>query len=301
MVAELSRSILVRSTSIDAKPNSRLFGRSIGHLFLVADGMGGHRAGSEASSLAIEFFVASILNNIHLLIRAEPHDEISFTEDLKMMLEQAHRELQRQSKSSEALAGMGTTLTMAYIFWPRMYVVHAGDTRCYLMRNKQLRLLTRDHTVANQMMRMGRLDPDAAERSPWSNVLINALGAGAPQVIADIYKIDMQSEDQVLLCSDGLNKHVDDLTIEQTLNRAANANEACGNLVDLANQGGGIDNITVVVGKFVEPEHATSFMPIVETQITNERTLCEIEIPSEENDTDGDDTLRVSTMEFNPE
>jgi protein phosphatase len=207
-VGELTRSMRVQSGSIDVLPFSRLFGDTLGHLFLVADGMGGHQGGSHASTLAIQFFVASILNSVRWLVRLDAVSEVSFTDDLKTMLQRAHREMQAQSKTTDSLAGMGTTLTMAYVVWPRMIVVHAGDTRCYIFRDGNLRLITRDHTVANQMMRMGQLDPESIERSPWSNVLVNALGAGAPDVFADIYKADLRPGDTILLCSDGLNKHV---------------------------------------------------------------------------------------------
>lgn len=245
-VGELARSIRLHSTSLPIAPQANLLGGSLGHLFMVADGMGGHRAGQEASGLAVQYFLAAILNRLQWNSLISTTDDHLLVDDLREMLNEAHSEIRRQSEASEALTGMGTTFTMAYVVWPRMIVVHAGDTRCYHYQKGVLRLLTSDHTVANQMMRSGRLKSSAAERSPWSNVLVNALGAGAEGVQAEIAMINLEPEDAILLCSDGLNKHVDDQTIERVLVEADTVQEACERLVQLAKDAGGTDNVTVI-------------------------------------------------------
>jgi PPM family protein phosphatase len=288
-VADLTRSMLVQCGSLAVESNSRLFGGPLGRLFLVADGMGGHRAGSEASKLAIQYFVTAILNSMRWLVRIEPPSEASFTEDLKTMLACAHRELQNQSREEATFQGMGTTLTMAYVAWPRMFVVHAGDTRCYVLRDQQLRLVTRDHTVANQMMEAGQLAPESLERSPWSNVLVNALGAGASEVFADIYKLDLHAGDTLLLCSDGLNKHVDDAAIRSVLLKMDSVEQACHDLVGLAKKGGGSDNITVVIAHFFEVDHQIARMQIIASRPAEERILKDLALPEEEIDTNADE------------
>ncbi len=297
-VGELTRSIRTQSSSLALEAGSQLTGSPRGQLFMVADGMGGHRAGNEASGLAIQFFIATILNRVRWLVPRDDSDESMLVDDLKRMLTQAHAEIKRQSEVSSSLSGMGTTFTMAYVNWPRMYVVHAGDTRCYLHRRGGLKLLTRDHTVANQLMEAGRLDPSALERSPWSNVLINALGAGAEEVFAEITKVELLEGDRVLLCSDGLNKHVDDEAIEGVLGRWTDAHSSCEALVRMANDGGGSDNITVVLARW-EPTAGNEVLPIISAMPAGEKIYKEIELPAEESETTDLESLRISTSEFN--
>lgn len=297
-VAELTRCMRTVANSLMVEPGSQLKGSPLGHLFMVADGMGGHRAGNEASGLAIQYFIASILNRVRWLCPKNDADEALLIEDLKAMLNQAHQEIKRQSESSESLAGMGTTFTMAYVIWPRMYVVHAGDTRCYLFRRDELKLLTRDHTVAEQMMKSGRLPAEAMERSPWSNVLLNALGAGADDVFAEITLLELQEGDLVLLCSDGLNKHVDDSGILNAIRQYRHPQAICQNLVKRAIEAGGSDNVTVVAATWrrASSSHA---MPIFHSKSHDSNLLREIAVPSEEYETVDRETLRISTTEFN--
>ncbi|MFM8571483.1 MAG: PP2C family protein-serine/threonine phosphatase [Pirellula sp.] len=249
-VGELSRGIRLRSVSLGIEPDSTLLGDPIGQLLMVADGMGGHKAGHEASGLAVRYFMTAILNRPqwNSLLAGGDHDH--FYDDLRLMLSEAHQEIQRRSEASEALTGMGTTFTMAYVVWPKLVVIHAGDTRCYIFSRGRLSLLTRDHTVANEMMRTGQLNPNNPERSPWSNVLVNALGAGAEDVQGDLTSYPLEPGDVVLMCSDGLNKHVDDSVIEKVLATGVKMQSVCESLVQLAKQGGGSDNITVVAAKW---------------------------------------------------
>jgi protein phosphatase len=249
--------------------------------------MGGHRAGSEASKLAIHYFAKAILNNLHWLERNDSSSETDFTDELKRMLVDAHDAIQERSSSNQELQGMGTTLTMAYVSWPRMIVVHAGDTRCYLIRNSELRLITRDHTVANQMMQAGRLSPDSVERSPWSNVLINALGGGAEDVFADVYTIDLMLGDSLLMCSDGLNKHVTDTEIQKLVASFSkhDIHRACEELILQANAGGGSDNTTVIMARFSESQETGRRMKLVAANPTEERIIQDIAAPYSDSDT----------------
>lgn len=276
-VGELSRSIRLRSISLGIEPESTLLGEPIGQLLMVADGMGGHKAGHEASGLAIRYFMTAILNRTQWNSLLAVGDQDYFYEDLREMLSEAHREIRRRSEASEALAGMGTTFTMAYIVWPKLVVVHAGDTRCYVFSKGRLSLLTRDHTVANEMMRSGQLNPNSNERSPWANVLVNALGAGAEGVQGDLTSYPLEPGDIVLMCSDGLNKHVDDETIEKVLANGGKMQAVCESLVQLAKQGGGTDNITVVAAKWTLAKREPT-MKVAAIQPTNPSRIIE-EIP----------------------
>lgn len=285
LIADLANSVRIRSGSLRQEPGSRLFGESTGHLFLVADGLGGHRGGDEASRFAVQYCINSILNNSHWMTRIEPAAEDSFVEDLRSMLQNAHLAVEKRSKSAPGFTGMGTTLTLAYVDWPRMYILHAGDTRCYLFRENELRLVTRDHTVANEMVRNGQLAPEELEGSKWSNVLVNALGAGAENVTPDVYKLDMLAGDTILLCSDGLNKHVSDLQIRKTLFDSNDPSQICEQLLTLAKQGGGTDNITVVQANFTAPISDRNRMQLFSSPAVEESILQDLEIPETEIDT----------------
>jgi serine/threonine protein phosphatase PrpC len=284
-VADLTLSMHVQSGSLGATSGSRFFGGTLGHLFFVADGMGGHRAGNEASMLAIQYFVNSVLNSSRWLVHLEQLNQTPFVEDLKNLLLNAHRTIQNQSDANLELKGMGTTLTMAYVVWPKMFVVHAGDTRCYIKTQNELRLITRDHTVANQMMESGQLEPNAVERSPWSNVLVNALGAGADEVFAEVHQLDLAAGDSILMCSDGLNKHVTDQQIHQVLLAESEPEIASRKLVELALQGGGSDNVTVVIAKFNEMAFRSPRMKTTAANPSETRVIQDVPFPEAELDT----------------
>jgi protein phosphatase len=145
---------------------------------------------------------------------------------------------------------MGTTLTMAYVVWPRLFIVHVGDSRCYLLRRSELKQLTEDHTVAQQYVESGVLAADEAETSRWSNVLWNVVGGASDELAPQVYKSELQLGDTLLLCTDGLNKHVSDDRIAQVLAEDADAEKVCRCLVAAANDAGGSDNVTIVVARF---------------------------------------------------
>ena len=285
MVAELTRSMTIGSGTMGFDHGARLVGESLGHLFVVADGMGGHRNGSEASKFAVQYCANAILNSTHGLLQFDLSNDDVFGEDLKNMLKNAHRAIEELSKTNDGFEGMGTTLTLAFVAWPRIFVVHAGDTRCYLLRNSELKLVTRDHTVANEMIQKGHLAPEELERSHWSNVLVNALGAGASSVFPELYKFDLQPGDSILLCSDGLNKHVSDFQIRKTLVDAKDPRTACEELVALAKQGGGSDNITVIAARFFAPQAPNNRMQLVLSLPSNQIVLQDVEISESELDT----------------
>jgi protein phosphatase len=145
----------------------------------------------------------------------------------------------------------------------------------------RLSLLTRDHTVANEMLRSGQLNPNSNERSPWANVLVNALGAGADGVQGDLSSYPLESGDVVLLCSDGLNKHVDDAMIEKVLSAGGKMQAVCESLVQLAKQGGGTDNVTVAAAKWTQANNPAS-MKVLSVPPTNKTKIIEeIELPNQ--------------------
>lgn len=298
LIADLSNSMSLEATSLNLA--SRLFGTSHGKLLMVADGMGGHAGGSRASTLAIDLLVKQLLDCMHCFFHSDaPSDqrEQYFIEDLKRMMQKTHEAIEKESKETEN-KGMGTTLTMAYVTLPWMYVVHAGDSRCYLMRGNKIHQLTHDHTVTQQLIENG-MPADQAAKSPWNNVLYNALGAGGTSVRSEIQKIQLNPGDLVLLCSDGLNRHVSDEDISSLLGKYREPDLACQKLIDLANQRGGQDNVTVLVAKILEPDKNETAV-VATTDVVNQLTGVETTESSTKprRSSDTDEHLVKDTLEF---
>ena len=150
---------------------------------------------------------------------------------------------------------MGTTLTMAYVVWPRLYVVHAGDSRCYLFRGGRLEQITTDHTMAQQLVERGVLTPEEAQESRLSHVLWNCLGGNSHELQPEVHKAGLTLGDTLLLCTDGLTGPLRDQDLIETLQHDLPAQETCQRLVSAANSAGGPDNITVVVARFRDVHH----------------------------------------------
>lgn len=205
-------------------------------LFAVADGMGGHQAGEVASRLALECLNAEFTAaGTDVLVRA---------------VEEANRTLVSQSTADPSLAGMGTTLVaMALVDAAgrdAIGVVNVGDSRLYLLSDGELVQITEDHSLVATMERQGRLTAAEAAVHPQRNILTRALGIDG-SVLVDSWEILPVNGDRYLICSDGLFNEVDENRIAAALRRLADPNDACRELIRLANEGGGRDNITCVV------------------------------------------------------
>lgn len=273
LIADLNKSMLIQQSSLKLDCQARLYGRSFGRLLMVADGMGGHQAGSRASLLAIDLLINQLVNGMHWPTQVHPDEESRFVTDLKRLFEIAHKMIVRESEAHSELRGMGTTLTMCYIIWPAMYVVHVGDSRCYLIRGEQTTQLTRDHTLSSQLAERGGMSVEEAESSKWSHVLYNALGAGGIEVTVEVHKQTLEENDVVLLCTDGLYRHVKPQEYSDLLLRELELGEACRSLIELANFRGGHDNITVAVARCEKAQGTSKARTVVTTEMTLERAI----------------------------
>lgn len=249
LIADLNKSMKIHKSSLNMD-ESRLSDGSKGKLLLVADGMGGHASGERASSLAVDAVVTYILNTMHWFYRLREEREEDFLDELKQALQHCQRKIHEESERSPDSHGMGTTVTLAYLLWPRLYVVHAGDSRCYLYRDDELHQVTRDHTVAQELLERGCLNPQEAEKSHWSHVLWNVVGGPSNELSPEVYKVKLRIGDTILLCSDGLTKHVTNDEIAQHLGDDRSAEKTCQFMIDLANERGGEDNITTIIARF---------------------------------------------------
>jgi len=251
LIAGLNKAILIEQTSLAQPDNERLMSESQGKLLVVADGMGGHGGGDIASSVAVDATLNYVLNIMPWFFRLDESQEDDLEEELKSALQRSHSSVRAAAEEEGRHPRMGTTLTMAYIVWPRLYVVHVGDSRCYLFRDSDLEQITTDHTLAEQLSEARDATEEKAPASRWSNVLWNAVGGDDDGPAPEVYKAKLEPGDLLLLCSDGLTEHVsNDELREQLRGASGNSESLAKELVQAANDGGGSDNITVIVARF---------------------------------------------------
>lgn len=208
---------------------------------IVADGMGGHRAGDVASALAVDSLVQSL----------QAWGEASSLSDgatsLRDMIRTANKVVYETASLNEQYHNMGTTVVTALLDGSTGLIGHIGDSRAYRLRNGQLEQLTEDHTLVNELTKSGQLSPEEAAHHPRRNVLTRALGTDR-EVEVDVRAIDWQAGDMLLLCSDGLSGLVEPALVQATLdNPSTNMEQQAQTLIDLALAAGGDDNITVVL------------------------------------------------------
>ena len=249
-VVELARTLHVRQTSVPQAADQ--YGSHRGHLFLVADGMGGHRAGEVASALGVLTVEAFLLNALQRFFSLAAPQERDALEEFRGALLQADARILEEAARHPDQLGMGTTLTLAFALNWRLFVAHAGDSRCYLFSGGRLRRLTQDHTLVAEMVRAGALSAAEASGHPYRNVVTNVLGGEAQRVRVELHLLDLEPGDVLVLCSDGLTEMLPDERIASVLRGEREPQGACERLVAEANERGGRDNITAVVVRFEE-------------------------------------------------
>jgi PPM family protein phosphatase len=250
VIVELARTLSVHQTSV---PQAKAqYSSHRGHLFLVADGMGGHQAGEVASALGVVTVEGFLLNTLKRFFHLEVPEEQNVMKEFQAALLQADARIFEEASQHPEMIGMGTTLTMAFAVDWRLLVAHAGDSRCYLFSRGDLYQLTQDHSVVAEMVRRGFLSATEASHHPSRHVVTNVLGGPEPGVQVEMHKVDLEPGDVVLLCSDGLTGMVPDARIAAILEEEPEPGRACARLVAEANAEGGKDNITVIVGCFAD-------------------------------------------------
>jgi protein phosphatase len=249
LIAVLTKALQVLQTSL--RQEDVQYGGTQGYLFLVADGVGGSAAGEQASALAVDTIEHFVLDTLNWCLRLRgQNDGPGLLGEFRKALQQADERLFREADRHPELRGMGTTLTLAYARDWDLFVAHAGDSRCYLLRSGLLYRLTRDHTLVAEMVRRGLLKPEEAAQHGFRHVITNVVGGSDPGVQAEVHKLPLEPGDRLLLCSDGLTEMVSDEEILAVLQSHGDPAAAGGRLIDRANEQGGKDNITVVVADF---------------------------------------------------
>lgn len=224
-----------------------------GYGIVVADGVGGHNAGEEASRLAIDAFVNLVLSTPDWLMRLdEESHRAEVVRRAGERYDEVNQVLSDAAQIDSRLSGFATTLTLAFSLGRDLFLAHIGDSRAYLLRQGNLQQLTRDHTLAQQLLDEESITPAVAAQ--LAHVLTRCLGDHGHRVRPDLKQISLENHDRVLLCSDGLTDMVEDAIIGEILGSDEPAQVICERLIQRALDAGGRDNVTVAVARFELPE-----------------------------------------------
>lgn len=216
-----------------------------GVLIAVTDGMGGALAGEVASQMAV-----NTVRDRMLQFQATPSfSQLAFHERLRLSIEQANVFINVESQNNVEYTGMGATFTAAGLDGDTVYLAQVGDSRCYLLRENKIAQMTKDQSLVSQLVEAGHITEEEAESHTYKNVILQALGA-QPRVNVIVDKVRLRKNDILLLCSDGLSGKMKGKEMLDIVNNSSDIKAACSSLINLANERGGEDNITVLIAKF---------------------------------------------------
>lgn len=245
VIATLRKSLALEHTSIHSPDVFDRMRGSAARLFIVADGVGGRPGGELASGTAVESLVQYIAQTVGCFNNADVEKENEFLVQLESAVQRAHERIQEELGAGGH--GPSTTLTMATLIGLRAYIVHVGDSRAYYLHSGRLRQLTDDQTMGRYMVDVGAWTEDQAARAGIGTNLTSSLGG--TEMLPRIGLVDLAPGDTLMLCTDGLTKHVADEQIAAMLGRGADAESTTTALVRAALEAGGSDNVTVVVAR----------------------------------------------------
>ena len=215
-------------------------------IYIVADGMGGAEAGEYASALAIKESSAVIIKAINQA--KEKGEDVNFPEILDSAIKKANSVIYHTAKRNPAYSGMGTTITACIINKGQIYIGHVGDSRAYLITADTIERVSRDHSLVERLLELGKITLKEAAVHPQRNLIYRSLGA-YPTVEVETYRRPMKHGDYIVLCSDGLVEHIEDDEIQRIVYESGDSWAACFKLINIANMKGGEDNTTVIVVK----------------------------------------------------
>jgi protein phosphatase len=243
VIASMRKSVRIRHSNLEVDGLDARFSAPEATLLAVADGVGGRAGGGHASNTAVRTLLEYIVRASGCYQRFDVEEEDAFIRQMEAGIRDAHESILREYGNPHFAPA--TTLTLLMVVAPRVYIVHVGDTRAYLLRRGRLLQLTKDQTMGQYMLEVGAWTEEQVLKSSNASVLASAIGSS--EVTTSIGLVDLEQGDTLLVCSDGLTKHVTDEGIASLLAQPATAEETCRALVDAALAGGGSDNVTVVV------------------------------------------------------
>lgn len=255
LICALQKRLQVYHTSL---PDTALLteGERLAFLALVADGVGGAKAGEEASRIALEHVTRYVTESLDCYYTSDPTDDSKFMHELSEAALKVHAEIAVESATDPARSGMATTLTLWLGIWPNAYLLQVGDSRCYTLRDGNLIQISRDQTMAEEFVKQGVFNREDAAFKRWANVLSSAIGG--PEAAPSVTKVPQSWGSVGLMCSDGLTRHVSDDQIRDRLINIKTAKQVCEDLLQDALDAGGEDNITIIAGRTVLDEPPTA-------------------------------------------
>ena len=249
LFSTLHKTMRVGGTNLPNPELLELPSQRLASFSMVADGVGGRAGGEAASRAAVEAIARYAIDAMQCLLTSDSHNEATFLEVLQAGAAASHQAVVAQAAVGGG--GSATTLTAVMAVWPNLYVLQVGDSRCYRYRDGKLTQLTRDQTMAQELVDSGVLKPEVAPQTRFAHVLSSSIGGQVTNPV--VFKDTMLPGDVTVLCSDGLTKHVTDAQIGNRLANLQSSEQACRALVDDALAGGGSDNVTVVVLRAIMP------------------------------------------------
>jgi len=251
-IARMSRALETMSTSL-AETDVPARAEEVNYALVLADGMGGHAAGEVASRMAISMLISLVLELPNWILKVDDDAAHEMEKRSRNIVRKVGAVMFKEGHDHAELRGMGSTLTIARSLGRDLLIIHVGDSRAYLLRGGTLNRLTRDHTYAQMLVDCGRLDACDLADSGVRHILTNALGGSTEEVDVDVDLLQLEDGDRLMLCSDGLSDLVDDEAITKTLIDKPVSKDACEQLVQMALDAGGRDNVTVVVAAYNFP------------------------------------------------
>jgi serine/threonine protein phosphatase PrpC len=251
LLATIHKRVNVIATNLGTQQDLPAGEQRVAFLAMVADGVGGEEGGAEASAVALESAMQYVNDSMSCLYDRDV-SESAFTDMLQRCALRSHEAIRERASANTRHASMATTLTLFMGVWPAYYLVQLGDSRYYLWREGRLSQITRDQTLANDLVDQGILSRAQAPHTRFAHVLSSALGADTAEPV--VTRLHAEWEYVHLLCSDGLTKHVSDERIADRLANMTSAKQVCEQLLADALEDGGSDNITIIVGRQVPRE-----------------------------------------------
>ncbi len=248
LVATVHPQVVVHATSLPDPDALPLRGTRFATVLVLTDGVGGSASGSDAARLATESVISYVSTSLRAYHAAGSDSEEELADALTATALEAHRAVRSQGEDNPAQRGMATTLTLCVVVYPWAYVVQVGDSRAYHFNGGRLVQLTHDQTIGQSLVDQGLLPQERLQASPYRHVLSSAIGAD--EALPDLTRFDISERGSlILMCSDGLTKHVTDDEIAAHIAAMKSSEQLARDLVDLALERGGTDNVTVIAGR----------------------------------------------------
>jgi len=248
LLASIHKRVDIHRTSLPDRARLPFGDQRVAFFAMVADGVGGGEGGAEASATALENAMQYVVGSMDCYYRADAGED-DFINALQRTALECHHAVLDRARSQHVEGKMATTLTMWMAVWPRRYLLQVGDSRYYLWRDGALTQVSRDQTIAQELLDKGVFTRADAARSGFANVLSSSIGGQQTEPV--VTRLEGRWDDVNLICSDGLTKHVSDEQIAQRLSTMTSSRQVCEQLLQDALDGGGTDNITIIVGRAI--------------------------------------------------